>query len=143
MPLNGFSVGRDVSLNINTSTGTLNLSLITSFKSRQQVVKKSIKGLDGKTRTLKFPNGWAGSFDVERQDATLDDYIAQDEANYYAGQDNPTITITETITEVDGSVSQYQYKNCTLTLSDAGDKKGDDTIKQSLEFESEQRLKLT
>lgn len=143
MPLNGFSIGRDVTLNIDTSTGTLSLSLITGFNSRQEVVKKKVKGLDGKTRPLKFPDGWAGRFEIEREDATLDKYIAQEEANYYAGEDNPNITITETITEADGSVSQFQYKGCTLTLSDAGDWKGDDTVKQTLEFEAIQRIQLT
>lgn len=143
MPLNGFTVGRDVTINIRTSTGSLTIPLITEFSKQQKVVTKNVKGLDGKTRSVKFPNGWAGKLDAERQDSTLDDYIAQEEANYYAGQDNPNITITETITEVDGSVSQYQYQGVSLTLSDGGTAKGDDTMKQTLDWEATQRVKLS
>lgn len=143
MPLNDFSVGRDVTLGIDTSTGPLVISLITGFNSKQDVIKKRIKGLDGKARPVTFPDGWSGRFEVEREDATLDTFFAKLEANYYAGEDAPTITITETITEPDGSVSQFQYTQCVLTLSDAGDWKGDDTVKQTLEFEAVQRIQLS
>src|SRR5690348_7427813 len=143
MPLNDFSVGRDVTISIDTSTGPVVLSLITGFESHQQVVKKRVKGLDGINRPVTFPDGWTGKIDVEREDATLDKYFAQQEANYYAGQDNPTITITETITEVDGSVSQFQYQGVVLSLADGGSWKGDDTVKQTVDFEATKRIQLS
>ncbi|MFX8844608.1 hypothetical protein ABTM93_19195, partial [Acinetobacter baumannii] len=83
MPNNGFSVGRDVSLAIVTSAGPLRLSLITNFNSKPLTKEQSIKGLDGITRFVRFPDGWQGGFDVERQDSTVDDYFGQLEANYF------------------------------------------------------------
>ncbi|MFD2271412.1 hypothetical protein ACFS07_10430 [Undibacterium arcticum] len=40
------------------------------------------------------------------------------------------VTITETIQEVSGSISQYRYLQVLLTLEDAGNYKGDDSVHQ-------------
>lgn len=142
MPLNGFSVGRDIALTLIGPTGPINLSLITSFKSKPDITDQKIKGLDGITRHVRFPDGWSGTFQIERQDSTLDDYYAQLEANYYAGMNETSVTLTETITEVDGSVSQYQYTGVLLKLDDAGEWKGDATVKQSVSFVAQRRFKV-
>lgn len=142
MPVNGYSVGRDVTVNINTSTGPLRLSTITGFTSKPNIEKKDVRGLDGIRRPLVFPDGWNGQFDVSRQDSTLDDFWATVEANYYAGQGIPGATITETITEPDGSVNQYRYLGAILFLDDAGDWKGNEAVNQRLSFEAQQRIKV-
>jgi len=85
MPIQGYSVGRDYTLVIQTSTGALQPNKITAFKSKQDVTDVRVKRLDGITDHVRFFDGWSGSFDIERQDATLDNYFAQLEANYYAG----------------------------------------------------------
>lgn len=143
MPLNGYSVGRDVSLDISGAQGPLRFNQITVFSSKPDVTDQKIKGLDGITRHLRFPDGWSGSFDLERQDSTVDDYFSQIEANYYAGLNETPITLTETITEVNGSVSQYRYLQVLLTLADAGDWKGDASVKQKISFVAARRVKVS
>ena len=98
MPINGFSVGRDISLDITGPQGPLRFNLITGFRSKPDITDQKIKGLDGITRHARFPDGWSGSFNIERQDSAVDDYFAQLEANYYAGLNENPVTITETIT---------------------------------------------
>lgn len=142
MPLNGFSVGRDVSLDIVTASGPLTFGLITKFTSKQDITDKKIKGLDGITRHVRFPDGWSGTFDIERQDNTLDDYFAQLEADYYDGLNEQSCTMTETIQEVNGSVSQYRYLGVLLKFDDSGDKAGDNTIQQKLSFVAARRIKV-
>lgn len=142
MPQNGFTVGRDVSLDIIGPTGPLRLSLITAFSSKPDINDQRIKGLDGITRHVRFPDGWSGSFSIERQDSTLDDYWAQMEANYYAGLSEQPMTITETITEVSGAVSQYRYLQVLLRLDDAGNYSGDATVKQQVSFVAARRVKV-
>jgi hypothetical protein len=142
MPLNGFSVGRDIATNIQTPTGSLNLSLITKFSAKPETTDKKIKGIDGRTRHLIFPDGWTGSFEVERQDSTVDDFFAAQEASYFAGQNLLPSTITETITEVSGATTQYQFTGVILKLDDAGDWAGDDSVKQKITFMAETRIKL-
>jgi len=142
MPVNGFSVGRDVTLTIVGPSGPLNFSLITGFTAKPEQSEKKVKGLDGITRHARFPDGWTGSFDIERQDSTVDDYFAALEANYYAGINEQPCTITETISEVSGAVTQFRFLNVLLKLDDAGDWSGDNTVKQKLSFMASQRQKI-
>lgn len=142
MPVNNFTVGRDCTLTVVTASGPLNLNLITGFQSSPEMAEVKVKGLDGITRHARFFDGWRGSFDIERQDSTVDDYFAQLEANYYAGINEQPATLTETITETSGQVSQYRYLQVLLKLDDAGAKRGDQTVKQRLSFVASRRVKI-
>lgn len=142
MPINNYSVGRDVALDITGPNGPLVLSQVVGFMSKPDITDQKIKGLDGITRHLRFPDGWSGSFDIERQDSTLDDYWSQLEANYYAGLNEAAVTITETIQEVNGSISQYRYLQVLLTIEDAGTYKGDASVHQKLRFVAARRVKV-
>lgn len=142
MPLNGYSVGRDISLDIIGPTGPLRFSLITNFTSKPDTTDIKIKGLDGITRHARFPDGWSGSFDITRADSTLDDYFSQVEANYYAGLNERPLTITETISEASGAVTQYRYTGVLLKLDDAGSWSGDQVVKQKVSFMADTRVKV-
>jgi hypothetical protein len=142
MPVNSFSVGRDATLTIVTASGPLNLNLVTGFHSSPDMAQIKVKGLDGITRHARFFDGWKGGFDIERSDSVVDDYFAQLEANYYAGINEQPATITETITETSGAVSQYRYLNVLLMLDDAGSWAGDQTVKQKLSFVAARRVKI-
>ena len=142
MPINNFSVGRDLTLTIVTPSGPLNLNLITGFDSSPDMPEIRVKGLDGITRHARFFDGWHGSFSIERSDNTVDAYFAQLEANYYAGFNELACTITETITEASGAVSQYRYLNVLLKLDAAGSWAGDQTVKQKLSFVAARRMAI-
>lgn len=143
MPLNSYSVGRDLSLDITGPNGPLSFSQIVGFTSKPDITDQKIKGLDGITRHLRFPDGWSGSFEIERQNSLLDDYWSQLEANYYAGLNELPVTITETIQEVNGSISQYRYLQVLLTIDDAGAFKGDASVHQKLRFVAARRVKVS
>ena len=143
MALNGYSIGRDIALDIIGPQGPLRFNQIISFMSKPDTTDQKIKGLDGITRHLRFPDGWSGSFEIERQDSTVDDYFTQVEANYYAGLNEIPVTITETIIEVNGSVSQYRYLQVILVLEDAGMYKGDASVHQKVRFMSARRVKVS
>lgn len=143
MPINGFSIGKDVTLNINDQNGNLTFGLITNFTAKPDVVDKKVTGLDGLARHLIFHNGWSGSFELERQNGALDDYWSLLETNYYMGVNQQSATIIETITEVDGSISQYLYTGVIFKLEEAGEWKGEDSVKQKLSFLASRRLKVS
>lgn len=142
MPVNNYSVGRDLSLNINTPQGQLRVAKIVSFSSRQDTTDIKVKGLDGIIEHLVIPDGWSGQMDVERKDATLDDYFAQLETNYYAGTNLAQVSITETIKESNGRTSQYRYEGVQLKLSSAGNWSTDQTVKQQLDWMAARRVKV-
>jgi len=143
MPVNNYSVGRDIVLDVVTSTGPIRINRITSFTSKPMYEERKISGLDGVTDNLILPSCWEGSMDVERQDAELDSYFAQLENDYYAGSNITNQTITETISEPDGSVSQYRYEQVVLKLDTAGEWRGDDSVKQSISFMASRRKRVS
>ncbi|ADE12136.1 hypothetical protein [Sideroxydans lithotrophicus] len=139
MPQNGYSIGRDVSLAVTTSNGPLTINKITGFNTKQETSKQKVKRLDGVTDTLRFFDGWSGSFEVERADSLVEDYFVQLEANYFAGISEIPATILETISNPDGSTSQYRYEHVIMSLDDAGDWKGDASVKIKVSFEASRK----
>ena len=140
MPVNNFSVGRDISLTVVTASGPLSFDLLTDFQSKQDTTKTRIKGIDGKTRWVRFFDGWSGTFKVERRGRTVDDYFSQLEAAYYAGINEQSVSITDIKAEPNGAFSQYRYYGVLLDLDDAGNWSGDATVKQSISFVCERRI---
>lgn len=141
-PINGFTIGKDTTLVINTPSGVKKFSLITGFSSKPETTTIKVKGLDGITRPLVFHDGWGGQFDLERQNGELESYWAELEENYHAGISLQAGTIIETIREADGSVTQYRYTGVVLKLEDLGDRAGDKTVKQKLGFMASRRIKV-
>jgi hypothetical protein len=139
MPQNGYSVGRDISLTLTTSKGPITFDGLTGFTSKQETSKQKIKRLDGVTDTLRFFDGWTGSVDIERKSGQVEDYFVQLEADYYAGINEIPGTILETITNPDGSISQYRYERVILSLDQAGDWKGDSSVKMKVSIESSRK----
>lgn len=145
MPVNGYSVGRDVSLAVILPGGqALNIGgdSITNFKSKQDTVDDRRRPINGKRKIVRFFDGWSGSFAVDRQDSTLDDYFAALEAGFFAGQNEQPVSITETIQELSGALSQYRYTDVLMTFEDAGDVAGDKVVTQSVTFTASRRLKI-
>lgn len=142
MPANGLNVGRDQVVDINTSRGTLRQAIRTGFMSRQITESLESKAADGVNRFAELPAGWEGSFDFDRASSDMDDYFAQAEADYYGGVGTDQITITETISEVSGAVSQYRYTGVALKFDDAGDKGGSKLVKQKVSFKASKRVKV-
>jgi hypothetical protein len=143
MPLNGFSVGRDVALTIVTAKGPLTLNLITAFTCEQDTSDQMVKGLDGVPRPIRHFNGWRGRFELERADSTLDDYFAGLEADIFSGLSEQPATLTETIAELSGAVSQYRFTGVLLKLDGAGEWRGDQAVRQSLSFIASRRIKVS
>lgn len=142
--MNNQTVGRDVSLDFYTSKGVLNVpaAAITAFDTQPQTTSTSSKGLDGITRYGVFPDGWKGSITVDRLSGLLDTFWAQIESDFYAGINIQPGTITETIQEPDGSVSQYRYTGVMFDLKDAGSKVANKLVSQKLDFMANRRIKV-
>ena len=141
MPLNGYSIGKDVVLTINTPNGIMRVTL-TGFDAKPVYTDLKSTPIDKPPVHMSIPSGWKGSFKLDRQDATVDDYVAANESAYWAGQNVIPGSITQTITEVDGSTSRYRFTNVNLRVVDPGNWAGEKLVDQSLDFEATRRLKL-
>lgn len=143
MPVSGFTVGRDVSLDIvSKKKGILRFPIRTGFSRKQESVELKSKGLDGVIRFGTIPDGWSGNFDLDRASSELDDYIASEEADYYAGRNSDEISFTETITEPNGALTQYRYTGVCMKYSSAGDLAGDQKVTQKVDWMASKRIKI-
>nr|DAF77208.1 MAG TPA: hypothetical protein [Caudoviricetes sp.] len=143
MPINGYSVGRDVTLVLQTPAGPLQIPKITNFSRKQDITDERVKRIDGITDHVRFFDGWSGSFQLQRNGPAVDAYFSQLEANYYAGINEQPSQIFETIQEPNGAISQFRYDGVLLTLDNPGDVTGDATIKVSMTFVASRRIQLS
>lgn len=143
MPMNSYSIGLDVSIDITGSFGSVQrFANVTHFDAKQETKQIKIVALNGNIDHLELPNGWNGSIEIDRQNQALDQYIAQFEANYYLGINILSASITQTIKESDGSRTQFLFTGVMFKLSDAGAWKGDEITKQKLDWVASRRLQI-
>jgi hypothetical protein len=122
--------------------GRVDLSHVTGFESRQITSPIRVSRLDGTQLAAELPKGCEGSFDVERGTSVLDDFISAVEQNYYNGAGISPGTMYQYITEVDSSVSTYQFDGVVFKLASAGNWKGDASVKQKLEFYAARKRRI-
>jgi len=142
MPANGLSTGIDHKLTFNDINGVQHYAILESFTAKEDSPIGKEVAMDGNVRHPKFHQGWSGSFVLQRSNNVMDNYIAIQEASYYQGVDQLPMIITETIAEVDGSISQYQYTNVVINLEDAGNWSGTEIAKQRISFMASRRLEI-
>ncbi len=142
MSLTMFSIGRDTQLVVIGPAGRVDLSHVTAFESRQLTHSIRVDRLDGTPMATELPKGWEGSFEIDRGNSAVDDFIAAAEQQYFAGNAVHAGTMYQYVTETDGSTSTYQYDNVTFRLANAGLWKGDEAVKQKLEFFAIRRRRI-
>lgn len=142
MPYNTFSVGNDCQLVVMGPFGRIDLSYVTGFETNQITQSVRVDRLDGVQLGAELPRGWQGSFSLDRGTSIADDFIAQIEQAYLAGQAIPPGTLYQYVSEVDGSTSTYQYEGVVFKLSSAGMYRGDMPVAQKLEFFASTRKRV-
>ena len=143
MPANGYSVGRDVTLDIvDPLRGILRFSIKTGWSSEPMYTELTSKGLDGTNRFADIPEGWTLKFDLDRGDAAVDSYFAAQEALYFAGGVVPYVSVTETIVNPDGTLSQFRYTGIAMRITNAGSWKSDAKVEQSISGRAQRRLQV-
>lgn len=145
MGANSFNIGRDGSqiTIFDSVAGQVTFNGTISFDSRARTKKLESETIRGETVFRNVPNGHEGTFEFDRQDASVESFFAQVEANFYAQLPPPVATITQTINEMDGSVTQFQYIGVQLDLSDAGAWKGLDKVNPKVGWVASKKMQLS
>ena len=139
---NTFSVGRDCQVVVLGPYGRVDLTHVTGFESRQLTASVRVDRIDGTHLGAELPKGWDGQFELERGNSAAEDFIAQLEADFYAGTLPASGTMYQYIAESDGSTSTYQFDGAVFKLPQAGLWRGDASVKQRLEFFAATRQRL-
>jgi len=140
MPVGGFSIGRDISVQFNTPQGPVKFRNITSFSRKSINVGIESKGINGTDYFATIYGGWEGSIEVDRMNPAMDLFFAFMENLYYTGQNVPDSLISEAMTEANGALTQFTYTRLAWQYTDAGTAKGDEKITQSASWKASRRL---
>jgi hypothetical protein len=142
VPSSNFSVGRDCQLVVMGPFGRVDLAHVTGFDSRQQTASVRVDRIDGTQLAAELPKGWEGMFELERGSAAADDFIARIEDAYNSGSAVPSGTLYQYISESDGSTSTFQYDGVVFRFAQAGQWRGDSSVRQRLEFFASSRRRI-
>ncbi|HTN09982.1 MAG TPA: hypothetical protein VL154_03320 [Acetobacteraceae bacterium] len=134
MATNTFSVGRDCQLVLVGPFGRVDLRHVTGFEARQLTAPVRVDRIDGTHLAAELPKGWEGAFEMERGNSAVDDFIARAEQLFNNGGAVPSGTLYQYVAEPDGSTSTYQFDAAVFKLTQAGNWRGDQSVKQRLEF---------
>jgi hypothetical protein len=142
MPISGFTIGRDVAININLPNGPAKFSNVTDFQAKQITKGLESKGIDGVDRFGEIPAGWEGHVEIDRADSNMDLAFGYLETLYYAGQNVPNSTVTETITEPSGNITQWRFDGVAFKFDEHGSWKGDSKVTQKLSWKASKRIQV-
>ena len=143
MPIGGKSVGRDITLQVTTQDGVLNITsdMISEFDMKPDAEFKDYVPVTGLRESDVLHLGWSGFIELIRKNSVMDTFWALMESNYFAGENVEDATITETIQEADGTISQWIYTGVSLLLQEAGSWKGNEYVMQRLSCKASRKIK--
>ncbi|MBB3258220.1 hypothetical protein F4827_003088 [Paraburkholderia bannensis] len=141
---NTFNIGRDGAqlTIIDSNSGPVTISNITGFSSKPEMIKLKSVPVNGRVLRRSIYDGHSGTFEIDRQDASYDQYFADAEAAYFAGLPPGQVFITQTVNELDGSVSQWQYSDVALYPEDNGNWRGQEKVVQKFSFEAGRKIRI-
>lgn len=146
MPVNGYTVGRDVSVNIVGSDGVQIIippDQVTHFDAKPMKREDWSRPLNVPPKPLYMPDGWRLTIEVDRKDASLDTYMSDLEQAYWAGENMLPGTIMETVTEDDGTTTQYRYDGVMLWVDDPGNYRADTRVTQRIVGAASKRIRVS
>ena len=138
-----FNIGKDVTLSIISPSGALGtMGLLVEFDATPESATLTSlpinqNGIPVRRNTYQ---GWRGAFVYDRQNGNLDLLHNILESNFYAGNPDVIFQIDETIRNADGSTDHFIYRNCVISLENAGRYRQNDKVEQRFRWEASQRV---
>lgn len=138
------SIGHDVSVTFFDGTTQLIVAWPARTGFSAEPITKTINSepLNGPPLFAEAPNGWKGTIEFDRTDASIDDYFAKNEALYFNFGNPITGTITQTIAEKTGAVSQYVFIGVAIKPSQMGKWKAAEKVAIQLDWSASTRVKI-
>jgi len=144
LPIQNFSLGHDVTVTIydNNTNSLVSFPAQTGWQANP--IYKNLKSspLNSFPIYAEVPDGWRGSFDFDRTNNTIDVYFANFEAAYWAGGNPLDGSITETIQEDDGTVTQFVYVGVSMRLANSGQWRSGEKVSQRIDWSCSTRQRI-
>ena len=101
-----------------------------------------VAGFESRELASELLTAWEGIFDLERGGSVADDFIARIESADNDGGPVPTGTLYHYTSESDGSTSTYQYDGAVFKFLQAGQWRGDASVRQRVVFFASRRQRI-
>jgi len=135
-----FNTGRDCTLVFQGADGTrIDMSKVTRFMADATDKLVRSEPMTSPPIQINLPNGWQGSFELDRNGNGFDALIGRDEATYWATGDFGTGDLFQFVSEPDGSTTTWHFVGISYKLK-GGQWMSDGVVKQTLEFVASQRI---
>ena len=137
----GFVLGRSVKVIVNHvfAGGRLDLGNVTGFDPKQRTKAIQVSRIDGTVLTQYVPDGWEGTIEFTRRDATVEQFISAVELAFRNGVTIPYGQVYQYVTELNGSRTQWLYENSIFHLPNAGKYQPESDVKMALGFSASWR----
>lgn len=149
MPINqgtmALSIGRDcqvVLIHPLADGGRLDLPNVTGFQANPEYTEIASKRLDGNRLHAALPDGWNGSFDLDRSNGDVDALMALVEAAWRDTGIIQSATVYQYITDPSGATATYEFTECSVTFPELGAWTADTKVTQKIAFRANRRNKL-
>jgi hypothetical protein len=138
------SIGHDVTVTIfdTTTQSIVSFPARTGFSAEPITKQINSEPLNGEPIFAEAPNGWKGQLDFDRTDPSIDIYFDNFEAAYWNGGNPLSGTITQTIQEKDGSVTQFVFTGVAMKLAQAGQWKSAEKVSQKVDWSAGRRKRV-
>lgn len=143
MPVNGYTVGRDVTVTmIDRQNGVagrsgrlvIDSANVVSFDAKALKKEDWARPLNSPPMPLYIPDGWRGTLEIDRTDNTADLYQQNIEDRFWNGGNTTSGSIQELINEPDGSKTVKQYTQAMFWVEDTGTYRADGKVVQRIEW---------
>lgn len=137
MPISGFNIGKEVSLDlVHPTLGIVPIGLVTNFEARPMVSRlQSIPITNGgKSIHRMVYTGWEGTFEADRANGVLDALFQLLEDNFYGGQAETYFLLTETIRNPDSSIDEFRFVQVVLQPETHGSWQAEQKVTQRFTY---------
>lgn len=136
MAINNLAIGRDISLNIHSPNGEIFIPTVVSFTCKPVPDVRTSVAMNGNVLFAPLPMGFNGTIEIDRTSPALEALWTAYENGYYSGENLLSNTITVTINEANGTISQWIATGVMFDAQDFGTWSGNDIVKQTLNFKA-------
>lgn len=135
------TIGREVTVEIVTPEGNLVIppDAITAFTFRSNTNDLERRPLNRPRQRDRHPDGYEGSFSIDRTGPEVERWWAQVEADFNRGLRQQRGIILDSTREIDGSVTEFRFEECVFTLTEFGERTANGYISMTIEFTAEGR----
>lgn len=138
-----FNTGHDIAIEVidAVSGAALDIPILTGWDKKQRTETVRSRPLNAAPIQEEDPDGWEGTFELDRANADADAWVASREVDFYAGRTVRQFSILETIQEVDGSYTQWRYQGCSAKLSEGGKAERGKTVQMKFDWFAGRRIR--